>query len=50
MFEKSSGVCLTTLATEKLLRENGGYGSCTRSSELHLSLKPTLFKYPLSQN
>ncbi len=39
---------LTTLATQKLLRENQRSGACDRYSELHLRLKPTPLKHPLT--
>jgi hypothetical protein len=48
MFEKSLSVDFTTPATEKRLRENKGFGVCDRTTELHLRLKLTLFKHPLS--
>ncbi len=50
MFEKSKSVCFTTLATEKLLRKNLGFGFCDRAPESHLRLQQTLFKQPLSVN
>jgi hypothetical protein len=47
-FETPFNVCLTTLIIEKLLPENQGSGACDRDLELHLRLKLTLFKRPLS--
>jgi len=48
MFEKSWNVDFTTPATEKRLGENKGFGVCDRTHELHLRLKLTLFKHPLT--
>ena len=49
LVEKPSNVCLTTLVTEKLTREDQAYGICDRCSELHLRLDLTLFKHPLTK-
>jgi len=50
VFEKSFSVDFTTLASEKRLRENKGFGVSNLPPELHLRLNLTLFKHPLKLN
>ena len=44
MFEKSLSVYFTTLATEKLLRENGSFGIWDRAPESYLEAQANPFQ------